>query len=150
MMHLRRWLTIIFFTLTAVSLRAASSADDATEAIINNLLAQFDHVADVVDTVKDEESANKAVQQLKLSEEKIRKIAREMITAAEPSKEKSDMLGERMEKKVLEFSKRIERAKEQIHAAGPAVESTVMKAMTSWGQTMIGLGEQLSKSAGGK
>ena len=143
MMNLRRWLTIVVLTLAAVSLRAASPADETAETIINNLFAQLDRVADVVLTVKDEDTANKAADQLKLIDDKMHKIIDRAMAAPEPSKEEQAVLQDRMKTKIQEFMGRINGAKDQLRAAGPIAGLTVGKAMMSLGQSLQTLGNKL-------
>ncbi|EDY18686.1 hypothetical protein CfE428DRAFT_3723 [Chthoniobacter flavus Ellin428] len=143
MMNLRRWLTVVVFTLSAVLAQAASPADEAAEAITNDLFAQLDRVIDVVQTVKDEDSANKAADQLKVIEDKLRKINEQIRTAEQPSKEESVHMMEQLKKKLPEFRTRLNATKDQIHAAGPAAAATVGKAVNSIFQTLQAFGENV-------
>jgi hypothetical protein len=138
--------TLLATLLATASIHHAScQVPSATDQIATDLIAQFDRLPVVVESVKDKATAEKAVADLEQIGEEIKKIgerAKGLKISAAGQKELEAKLGT----KVVELKSKLAAAMQKAQAAGPEALETLKTGMIKWGEAMKKFGNDLQQA----
>ncbi len=127
--------------LALACLLPISALADSAEAIADDAIVQMDRMATALLTVKDKESAEKAVTELMAIAGDLKKIAARAKTAATPTPEEKAKVLAKMQAKSLEIKNRLGQAKEQLAKAGLEAAAVLGKGMMEFGRAMQEVGQ---------
>jgi hypothetical protein len=122
--------------VAAACLVSISAFADSADAVATDAMAQMDRMVDIILTVKDKPSAEKAVADLKPVLEDLKKIGGRAKAVGTPSPEVKAQIAAKMQAKAVQFQKRIADAKEQFAKAGVEATAILAKGMMELGKTM--------------
>src|SRR6185369_5556396 len=122
--------------IAAAFLVSVSAFADSPDAVANDAVAQMDRMVDIILTVKDKPSAEKAVEDLKGVLAELKKIGARAKEVGQPSPEVKAQIAAKMQAKAAEFQKRIADAKEQFAKAGVEASAILVKGLRDLGKSM--------------
>lgn len=127
-MTIRRLLSHHLLILLAAFVSVSALADSA-DAVADDAMKQLDRMVDIILTVKDKPSAEKAVADIKGVIEELKKIGTRAKAVAQPTPEMKAQIQAKLQAKAEEFKKRIADAKEQFAKAGLEASAVLAKGL---------------------
>jgi hypothetical protein len=125
---------------------SVGGAPYSVERMVAEVCAELDHIAEAVESVTDEGTAEIAVTQLNAIGHNLKEIAKRAEGLPKPNKERGELLTAKFEAKLMEVQTRFGKVRLQLFAAGPKAGEILGKGMADFRDAMQGVGIKLQNS----